>query len=173
MKPSVGDRAHLFGAKRRQTGVAGSATAVQPLDFHQPAVHLVLGEGRPAPLALCVQPTDVSVMKHRGWVTDAFVIPPRNRAKHTFGREERHLRVVSDGPAPTVGDVVVGDPCRSVLITDLLDAEELHRRAQRVTDGAAKRQPLKRSGVRRSANLGRIPLETSEKVGSRRLIAPD
>jgi hypothetical protein len=38
----------------------------------------------------------------------------RTSARKTFSREERHLRVVGDRSAPTIGEVVVGDPCGSV-----------------------------------------------------------
>src|SRR5262249_36102788 len=102
--------AHLLAAQRRQTGVARSAAAVQAWSPDQPAVHLVLREMRPAPLALRAQPADISVMNYRRRMANALVTPPRNGAQQPFGGEERHLRVVGDRPAPAVSGVVASDP---------------------------------------------------------------
>ena len=53
--------------------------------------------------------------------------------------EERHLRVVGDGPTPAVSGVVVRDSGRSVFVVDLADAVELDRRAQRVAHRSAQK----------------------------------
>jgi hypothetical protein len=117
---------------------------------------------RAAPIALRSQPADVSAMYQGRRTANAFVTPPRNGAQQPFGREERHLRVVGDRPAPAISDIIVCDPRRSVFVADQINAVELNRRAQRVANRATQQtagEMLQRSpafrfiGVRRRIRI--------------------
>jgi hypothetical protein len=63
-------------------------------------------------------------MNDAGRVADSFVARHDLGTQDTLSREERHLRVVRDRSTSPVLEVVVGDPCRSVLGADLVDIEE-------------------------------------------------
>src|SRR5262252_2683580 len=92
---------------------------------------------RSATPALRAQPADISMMDYRRRMAGAFVTPPGDGAQQHFGGEERHLRVVGDGPSPAVSGDIVCDPRRSVFVADQVNAVELDRRAQRVARRAA------------------------------------
>ena len=55
-------------------------------------------------------------------------------AQEALGREKRHLRVVRDGSWATVGNLEPGNALRAVPLADVLEREELDRRAEGVPD---------------------------------------
>ena|SRR5687767_6225266 len=114
---------------------------MQTVDVDEPAVHLVFRKWRLAPLSLRVQPPNVSMVNDAGRVADPFVVPSDGGTQYTFSSEERHLRVVGNRPAPTVGEVEVGDPCGSVRVADVADAAKFHWCAQSVADGSSQKTP--------------------------------
>lgn len=110
---------------------------MQTFDVDKPAVHLVFRKLRAASLSLRVQPSNVGMVNNAGRMADPFVVPADVGTQYTFSGEERHLRVVGDRSAPTIGEVVVGDPVGSVPVADIADAAKLHRCAQRVANGTS------------------------------------
>ena len=117
--------------------------SVQLWDRDQPAVVSVLIPFSP-PRALCVlsvEPPSVCMVDHLWRPADPLEFAANPGAQKSLGREQSHLRVVSDRACRPIAGDHTGNAALSVAAADLLDWEEFDRCAQSIARRAGEQTP--------------------------------
>ncbi len=160
---------HFAGGQSADARVSRCAAVPQDLMAVDPALRLHRGRRRHR-LALGVQPTEVRQPEAGVHIGPHAVVGPFQRLHQSVHRVQRHLRVVRK-VAAAVEHCGIRHAGGAETAADRLDGVELHRVAQRVTQGAAQQAAVD-SGRQRGRGGARINAHTSQFTVTRSRPAP-